>query len=79
MTRRVWTAAELEAIAPSDVDAIFEDSIIWDIADAPRDLLARSRERIMRRIDETESTQQTWLIVGRSGPPTASLRTSTVN
>ena len=59
MTRRVWTAAELEAIAPSDVDAIFEDSIIWDIADAPQDLLARSRERIMRRIDETESTQQT--------------------
>ena len=59
MTRRVWTAAELEGIAPSDVDAIFEDSIIWDIADAPRDLLARSRERIMRRIDETESTQQT--------------------
>ncbi len=58
MTRRVWTAAELEAMAPSEVDAIFEDSIIWDVAVAPQDLLARSRERIMRRIDETESTQQ---------------------
>ncbi|WP_420623540.1 hypothetical protein [Candidatus Poriferisodalis sp.] len=59
MTRRVWTAAELEAMDSSQVDAIFEDSIIWDIDDAPQDLLARSRERIMRRIEEAESTQQT--------------------
>lgn len=26
MTRKVWTAAELEAMDPSDVDAIFEAS-----------------------------------------------------
>ena len=57
MTRRMWTASELEAMAPSEVDAIFEDSIIWHVADAPQDLLARSRERIMRRIGETEPTQ----------------------
>jgi hypothetical protein len=38
----VWTAAELEAIDPSDVDAIFEDSIILDPADAPQELLART-------------------------------------
>ena len=58
MTRKVWTAAELGAMEPAEVDAIFEDSITWDLADASQDLLARSRERIMRRIEETEPTQQ---------------------
>ncbi len=58
MTRKVWTAAELEAMGPAEVDAIFEDSISWDLADAPRELLARSRERILRRIEETEPTQR---------------------
>ena len=56
MTRKVWTAAELQAMDPSEVDAIFENSITWDLADAPQELLARSRERIMRRIEETEPT-----------------------
>jgi hypothetical protein len=58
MTRKVWTAAELEAMDPSEVDAIFEDSITWDLAEAPQELLARSRERILRRIEETEPTQR---------------------
>jgi hypothetical protein len=58
MTRKVWTAAELVAMDPSDVDAVFEDSIIWDPADAPPELLARTRERILRRIEETEPTQR---------------------
>ncbi len=43
---------------PSEVDALFEDSIIWDPADAPQELLARTRERILRRIEETEPTQR---------------------
>lgn len=58
MTRKVWTAAELEAMDPAEVDALFEDSISWDLADASRELLARSRERILRRIEETEPTQR---------------------
>ncbi len=58
MTRKVWTAAELEAMDPAEVDAIFEAGIIWDPADAPPELLARTRERILRRIEETEPTQQ---------------------
>lgn len=58
MARKVWTAAELEAMDPSEVDALFEDSIIWDPADAPQELLARTRERILRRIEETEPTQR---------------------
>ena len=58
MTRKVWTAAELEAMDPSEVDAIFEDSITWDPAEAPQELLARTRSRILRRIEETEPTQR---------------------
>ncbi len=58
MTRKVWTAAELEAMDPSEVDSIFGDNIIWDPADAPQELLARTRERIFRRIEETEPTRQ---------------------
>lgn len=54
----MWTAAELEAMDSSEVDTIFEDSIIWDPADAPEELLARTRERILRRIEETERTQR---------------------
>ena len=54
----MWTAAELEAMDPAEVDAIFEDGIIWDPADAPQELLARTRERILRRIEETEPTQR---------------------
>lgn len=58
MPKKVWTAAELEAMEPSELDALFEDSIIWDPADAPQELLTRTRERILRRIEETEPTQR---------------------
>jgi hypothetical protein len=57
MTGKVWTAAELEAMAPAEVDALFEASIIRDVADAPQELLARTRSRIVHRIEETEHTQ----------------------
>jgi len=58
MTRKVWTAAELEGMDPAELDAIFKQGIIWDPADAPPELLARTRERILRRIEETEPTQR---------------------
>ena len=43
---------------PAEVDAVFEEGIIWDPADAPPELLARTRERILRRIEETEPTHR---------------------
>ena len=58
MTQKVWTAAELETMDPAEVDAVFEASIIWDPADAPQELLARTRERVLRRIEKTEPTQR---------------------
>lgn len=58
MARKVWTAAELEAMSPAEVDALFEASIIRDLDDAPPELLARTRARILRRIEESEPTQR---------------------
>ena len=58
MADKVLTAAELEVMAPAEVDALFEASIIRDVADAPQELLARTRARILRRIEETEPTQR---------------------
>ena len=58
MARKVWTAAELEAMTPAEVDALFEASIVRELADAPQELLARTRARILRRIEETEPTQR---------------------
>ena len=57
MSQKVWTAAELEGMEPSQVDAIFADSIIWDPEDASQELLARTRERTHRRIEEAEAAQ----------------------
>ena len=58
MARKVWTAAELEAMDPAQVDTLFEASIIRDLGHAPPELLARTRARILRRIEETEPTQR---------------------
>lgn len=58
MIRKVCTAAELEMMDPFAVDVMFVDSIIRNPAAAPLELLARTRERILRRIEETEPTQR---------------------
>jgi hypothetical protein len=58
MSQKIWTAAELEAMTPAEVDAIFRDSIVWDLNDAPTEMVARARERVLRRIEETEATEQ---------------------
>ena len=45
MNQRVWTAQELEAMTPSEQDAIFESSIVRNLDNAPQDFLARVRRR----------------------------------
>jgi hypothetical protein len=56
MQRKVLTAAELDDMTPSEVDAAFEASIVDDLADMPPALLARVRSRIQERIDSEESS-----------------------
>lgn len=45
MTRRVWTAAELDLLSPAEQDAIFAAGIVRDLRDAPQEFLARVRSR----------------------------------
>ena len=47
---KIWTAKELAALSPAEQDALFEASIITDLADAPPDLITRVRERVQARI-----------------------------
>ena len=58
MSRKIWTAAELEAMTPAEVDEIFRSSIVWDLEDAPPELVERARERVLRHIEQTETTDQ---------------------
>ena len=52
--RRVITAAEFERLTPAERDAAFEASIVWDLADAPPELVARARARVEERITRDE-------------------------
>ena len=45
MAQKILTAQELEAMTPAEQDAIFEASIIRNLDDAPREFLARVRQR----------------------------------
>jgi hypothetical protein len=58
MAQRIWTAAELEAMTPAEVDTVFRDSIVWDLDEAPPEMVARARELVLRRIEQTEATER---------------------
>lgn len=55
MAKKIWTAAELEALTPSEQDEIFESSLVHDPADVPPEFLARVRDRARQRIAENET------------------------
>ena len=57
MERKIWTAAELDEMSPAERKKIFDDSIIWDLDDAPPELVARARAKVLKRIAETEGKQ----------------------
>lgn len=56
MASKIWTAAELEQMSPAERKAIFDASIVKDLADAPPEFVARVRSRVERIIAESEST-----------------------
>lgn len=57
MEQKIWTAAELDEMSPAERKKIFDDSIIWDLDDAPPELVARARAKVLKRIAETEGKQ----------------------
>jgi hypothetical protein len=52
---KILTAEDLFKLSPAEQDALFEASIVRDLADAPAHLVARARVRIEERIARTES------------------------
>ena len=57
MEQKIWTAAELDAMTPADCKKIFDESIVWDLDDAPTDLVDRARAKVLKRIAEAEGSQ----------------------
>jgi hypothetical protein len=51
---KVWTAAELEQMSPTEIDALFRASIVWDLDDVPPEFLTPIREATLRHIAENE-------------------------
>ena len=56
MASKVWTAAELEQMSPTERKAIFDASIETDLDQVPPEFLARVRARVEKIIAETDST-----------------------
>jgi len=54
MEPKIWTAAELDAMTPAERQRIFDESIVWDLEDAPAGLVDRARQKALKRIAETE-------------------------
>ena len=50
MAGKVWTAQELDQLAPAEQDAIFQSSLVTDLADVPAEFLAHVRARLEDRI-----------------------------
>ena len=57
MAEKVWTAEEFERLSPSEQDALFEQSIVTELAAVPEEFLAHVRARVQQRI-ETEASSQ---------------------
>jgi len=52
MAKRVWTAAELERLTPSEQNRLFESSIIRDLDQVPAEFLDRVRSRIAAQVED---------------------------
>ena len=50
------TAEELERMSAAEQAAAFEASIVWDLDEAPEDLVERARARIEQRIAQERPT-----------------------
>jgi hypothetical protein len=57
-SRKVRTAAELEQMTPAERHALFESSIVWNLDDAPPDVVARARARALDHIAQADHSQQ---------------------
>jgi len=57
VAEKAWTAEEFERLSPAQQDAVFEQSIVTDLAAVPEKFLAHVRARVQQRIDTEASSQ----------------------
>jgi hypothetical protein len=50
MGSRLVTVEELERMPPSEREGVFERNIVWDLGNAPSELVERARQRLLERI-----------------------------
>ena len=58
MADKVWTAAELEAMSPAELDDLFNSSVVTNLDEVPAEFLARVRSRLTDRLAGVESPNQ---------------------
>jgi hypothetical protein len=58
MSRKVWTAAELDEMDPAEVDALFQASMVTDLDQVPPEFLARARADVNERIAAAEASRK---------------------
>lgn len=49
MAQRFWTAEELSQLSPAEQGAIFEASLVTDLAEVPPEFLSQIRDRFEQR------------------------------
>jgi len=57
MEQKIWTAEELDEMTPAERKKIFDDSIVWDLDEAPPELIEKARAKVLKRIADTEGKQ----------------------
>jgi hypothetical protein len=55
MARKLWTAEEVEKLSREQQQAIFDESIVTDLAEVPPDFLARVRTDAQQLIERRET------------------------
>jgi hypothetical protein len=53
---KVWTAAELEEMTPTEQDEAFASAVVSDLDAVPANFLTRVRNRVQERIDAPRPT-----------------------
>jgi len=49
MNQKIWTAAELDEMTPAERQRIFDESIVWDLSEVPKEFLDRVRAKVLAR------------------------------
>jgi len=54
MVEKIWTADELERLAPAEQDALFDASVVNEFAAVPPEFVKRVRRRAEERIAQRD-------------------------